>query len=205
MTAASTLHLGERERVAVLRRVGWARSAVDRVGAVASGAGVDAGGSCFPLITPAAQAHAPMASCLPTASTARVECAICVHSQTVFFGTLDAFTVLQLSHCDGMIHSSQQFSSDPRLGVQGLEMMIMNTDTINYVMERLGTEANAADAEQVLDLAETLAAEQGDDDFDAINWLSNRTYDWTELLEAANGNVAALARVRAEAGLPVLS
>jgi len=84
-------------------------------------------------------------------------------------------------------------------------MMMMNTDTINYVMERLGTEANAADAEQVLDLAETLAAEQGDDDFDAINWLSNRTYDWTELWEAANGNVSALARVRAEAGLPALS
>ena len=85
---------------------------------------------------------------------------------------------------------------------QGLETEMSN---VNYVMERLGTEATAADAEQVLELAEQLAAEQGDEDFDAINWLSNRTYDWTELWEAANGNVAALAKVRAEAGLPVLS
>ena len=76
---------------------------------------------------------------------------------------------------------------------------------VNYVMERLGTDATAADAEQVLGLAERLATEQGDIDFDAINWLSNRTYDWAELWEAANGNVAALAKVRTEAGLPVLS
>ena len=76
---------------------------------------------------------------------------------------------------------------------------------VNYVMERLGTDATAADAEQVLGLAERLATEQGDIDFDAISWLSNRTYDWTELWEAANGNVAALAKVRTEAGLPVLS
>ena len=72
-------------------------------------------------------------------------------------------------------------------------------------LERLGTDATAADAEQVLGLAERLATEQGDIDFDAISWLSNRTYDWTELWEAANGNVAALAKVRTEAGLPVLS
>ncbi len=76
---------------------------------------------------------------------------------------------------------------------------------VNYVMERLGTEATAADAEQVLGLAEKLAAEQGDADFDAIEWLSNRTYDWTVLWEAATGDIAALAKVRAEAGLPVLS
>lgn len=74
---------------------------------------------------------------------------------------------------------------------------------VNYVMERLGTEATAADAEQVLELAEQLAAEQGD--ADAINWLSNRTYEWSELWEAANGSVPALAKIRAEAGLPVLS
>ena len=76
---------------------------------------------------------------------------------------------------------------------------------VNYVMECLGSGATAADAEQVLDLAEQLATEQGDENFDAIAWLSNRTYPWTDLLEAANGDVSALARVRAEAHLPVLS
>lgn len=44
MTAASTLHLGERERVAVLRRVGWARSAVDWLAPDAGRAGLDEGG-----------------------------------------------------------------------------------------------------------------------------------------------------------------
>jgi len=86
--------------------------------------------------------------------------------------------------------------------IRGLEMMMSN---VNYVMERLGTEATAADAERVLELAEQLASEQGDKEFDAINWLSNRTYPWTDLWEAANGDVAALVKVRAEAGLPVLS
>lgn len=76
---------------------------------------------------------------------------------------------------------------------------------VYYVMERLGTEATAEDAQQVLDLAEQLAAEQGDDDFNVISWLNNRTYDWTRLWEAANGDVAALAEVRREAHLPVLS
>lgn len=76
---------------------------------------------------------------------------------------------------------------------------------INYVMERLGSEATATDAEMVLGLAEKLATEQGDTDFDAINWLSNRTYDWTLLWEAANGDAGALAKVRAEAHLPVLA
>lgn len=76
---------------------------------------------------------------------------------------------------------------------------------VNYVMERLGTEATTDDAAQVLELVEQLAAEQGDGDFDAINWLNNRTYDWAFLWEAANGDVAALAMVRVEAGLPALS
>lgn len=76
---------------------------------------------------------------------------------------------------------------------------------INYVMERLGTSAIREDAQQVIDLAEQLAAEQGEENFDAIDWLSNRTYDLNELWSAANGGVAALARVRAEAGLPVIS
>jgi hypothetical protein len=75
----------------------------------------------------------------------------------------------------------------------------------NYVMERLGSDATADDADSVLDLAEQLAAEQGDDCFDAIDWLSNRTYDWTEIWEAAKGDAAALCRVRAEAGLPVIA
>lgn len=85
---------------------------------------------------------------------------------------------------------------------QGLETEMSN---VNYVMERLGTDATAADAEQVLDLAEQLAAEQGDEEFDAIAWLNNRTYPWADLWEAANGDVSALAKVRSEAGLPVLS
>lgn len=76
---------------------------------------------------------------------------------------------------------------------------------VHYVMERMGTEATEQDAQMVLDMAEQLATEQGDDDFDAINWLSNRTYDWTLLWEAANGDVDAIAKVRAEAHLPVLS
>jgi hypothetical protein len=92
-------------------------------------------------------------------------------------------------------------SSAPRQ-IRGLEIEMSN---VHYVMERLGTEATVEDAQQVLDLAEQLAAEQGDEEFDAINWLDNRTYDWTELWESANGNVAALAKVRAEAGLPVIS
>lgn len=74
-----------------------------------------------------------------------------------------------------------------------------------YVMGRLGTEATEADAEQVIALAEALAAEQGDDEGSIIDWLNNRTYDWTELWEAANGDAAALARVRAEAHLPVIA
>ena len=76
-------------------------------------------------------------------------------------------------------------------------------NTIHYVMERLGSEATEADANKAISLATSLAAEQGDQDFDLINWLENRTYAWTELWEAANGDVRALAMVRSEANLPV--
>jgi len=82
----------------------------------------------------------------------------------------------------------------------------MTTATeLNYIAERLGTEATKEDAEMVADLAEKLAKEQGDKGFDLLNWLSNRTYEWTRLWEAANGDAAALAQVRAEAHLSVLS
>lgn len=78
-------------------------------------------------------------------------------------------------------------------------------DTTTHIMERLGTEATREDAEMIANLAESIASEQGDEDFNLIDWLNNRTYDWTELWEAANGDIAALARVRAEAGLPILT
>lgn len=74
-----------------------------------------------------------------------------------------------------------------------------------YIAERLGAEATTDDAQAVATLAELLADEQGDAEFDLIAWLGNRTYDWTRLWEAANGDTAALAEVRAEAHLPVLS
>lgn len=74
-----------------------------------------------------------------------------------------------------------------------------------HIQERLGGEATEHDAEAVATLAEQLAAEQGDEDFNLLHWLGNRGYPWTDLWEAANGDVAALARVRAEAHLPVLS
>ena len=72
---------------------------------------------------------------------------------------------------------------------------------LTFIAERLGNEATAEDAQMVANLAAEIAQEQGDEEFDAINWLSNRTYDWAELWEAANGNAAALAKVRTEAGL----
>ena len=78
------------------------------------------------------------------------------------------------------------------------------TNTTTYIMERLGSEATREDAEAVARLAESLAEEQGDEEFRLIDWLNNRTYDWAELWDAANGDVAALAKVRAEAGLPIL-
>lgn len=78
-------------------------------------------------------------------------------------------------------------------------------DNVQYVMERLGTAATREDAECVLTLATQLAAEQSDEGGNIIDWLDNRTYAWTTLYEAAIGDVAALAYVRDEAGLPVLS
>jgi hypothetical protein len=80
-----------------------------------------------------------------------------------------------------------------------------NTTDLYYIAERLGNEATTDDAQAVATLAEQLAAEQGDDAFALLDWLSNRTYAWTRLWEAAHGDVAALAEVRAEAHLPVLS
>lgn len=76
---------------------------------------------------------------------------------------------------------------------------------LTYIAERLGSEATTEDAQAVATLAEQLADEQGDDEFDLLAWLNNRTYDWTRLWEAANGDAAALVEVRAEAHLPVLS
>ena len=76
---------------------------------------------------------------------------------------------------------------------------------LTYIAERLGNEATTADAQMVATLAEQIADEQGDDAFSLIDWLSNRTYNWTLLWEAANGDVAALSEVRSEAGLAVLS
>lgn len=73
------------------------------------------------------------------------------------------------------------------------------------IAERLGSEATLEDAQLVADLAEVLAGEQGDSNFDLQDWLLNRTYEWTRLWEAASGDVAALAEVRAEAGLRVLA
>lgn len=73
------------------------------------------------------------------------------------------------------------------------------------IMDRLGHEATADDAQMVASFAEALAAEQGDEHGDLQDWLLNRTYDWTRLWEAANGDVAAIAEVRAEAGLAVLA
>ena len=79
------------------------------------------------------------------------------------------------------------------------------TNDLTYIAERLGSEATTEDAQAVATLAEQLATEQGDEAFDLVDWLGNRTYSWTRLWEAANGDGAALAEVRAEAHLPVLS
>lgn len=81
------------------------------------------------------------------------------------------------------------------------------------VMERLGSEATEEDADKVITLAMALWTEQladglgeaGEDvDIERLDdWLSNRTYEWTDLLQAANGNVSAMDHVRREAGLPL--
>lgn len=75
---------------------------------------------------------------------------------------------------------------------------------LTHIQERLGSEASINDAQAVAKLAAELAEEQGDDAFVLLDWLQNRTYPWTELFEASQGNVAALVRVRAEAHLPPL-
>ena len=55
------------------------------------------------------------------------------------------------------------------------------------------------------ELAKKLRAEQGTIDGDLDEWIANRTYPREVLVLAATGNVAALAKVREEAGLPVLA
>lgn len=81
-----------------------------------------------------------------------------------------------------------------------------------YVQERLGSEATTDDADAVIGLAMQLWTEQiergmGEPDERVtrdervLDWLDN--HDWTALCEAANGDVTALAAVRAEAGLPM--
>ena len=55
------------------------------------------------------------------------------------------------------------------------------------------------------ELAKKLRAEQGTLDGDLDEWIANRTYPREALVLAATGNVAALAKVREEAGLPVLA
>ena len=81
----------------------------------------------------------------------------------------------------------------------------MTTAELNYIAERLGSEATTEDAAMVAELAKKLAAEQGDTESDLLDWLDNRTYDWSLLREAANGDVAALVQVRTEAYLPIFS
>src|SRR5579864_1202896 len=81
------------------------------------------------------------------------------------------------------------------------------------VMERLGTGATEEDADKVITLAMALWTEQlagglgepGEEvDIDRLaDWLSNRTYGWKVLLEAANGDISAVDHVRREAGLPL--
>ncbi|ALL66700.1 hypothetical protein K788_0002951 [Paraburkholderia caribensis MBA4] len=80
------------------------------------------------------------------------------------------------------------------------------------VMERLGSQATEEDADKVIIFAMTLWREQiadglGEPGEEAAieridDWLSNRTYEWRVLWEAANGDVSARDHVRREAGLP---
>lgn len=77
-------------------------------------------------------------------------------------------------------------------------------NALNYIQERLGSEATTEDAQAVAELAEQIASEQGDEQFDLIDWLNNRTYPWTDLYEAAMGDAAMLAKVRTEAGLSAI-
>lgn len=92
----------------------------------------------------------------------------------------------------------------------------MNNDTNWSVRQYLGDSATEQDAEQAIGLALALWQEQIDSEIgDRANdewpsrakvrdWLDNRTYDWSRLVEAARGDVGALAEVRTEAGLSVL-
>lgn len=80
------------------------------------------------------------------------------------------------------------------------------------VMERLGGQATEEDADKVITYAMMLWSEQladglGEPGEEAAieridDWLSNRTYEWRVLWEAANGDVSARDHVRREAGLP---
>lgn len=45
--------------------------------------------------------------------------AICAHRHFAVFGTLCECAVLQLSHCDGMIHTSQHFAATRASGFRG--------------------------------------------------------------------------------------
>ena len=92
----------------------------------------------------------------------------------------------------------------------------MNDDTNSSVRQYLGDMATEQDAEQAIELALALWQEQidsgigdrADDEWptraNVRDWLDNRTYDWTRLVEAARGDIGALAEVRNEAGLSVL-
>lgn len=90
---------------------------------------------------------------------------------------------------------------------QKMKLKTMSAD-LAYIADRLqylNGVSSLEEAAAVAKLAKELAAEQGVTEGDLIDWLSNRTYEWTELLAAAQGDAATLARVRAEAGLPVFS
>ena len=87
-------------------------------------------------------------------------------------------------------------------------------DVTHMVRERLGDVATKQDAELVIAFALAIWQEQINSGLGnanewatrahVMNWLENRTYEWTRLYEAASGDVAAIAEVRAEAGVPVI-
>jgi len=80
----------------------------------------------------------------------------------------------------------------------------MYNETIYTILDMLGTDATEEDALKTAHMADLIAEEQGEFDYDVIDWIHNRTYPITRLWEAANGDVSALAEVRAEAHLPVI-
>jgi hypothetical protein len=71
-----------------------------------------------------------------------------------------------------------------------------SVDVMPTIIEWLGGEATADDAQMVADLATDLADEARAEDFVLRDWISNRSYPITRLWEAANGDAAALAEVR---------